>query len=310
MRRVMCFTVLVGVMAFCMPSVVRAQDPGPDVRLSIRPQEDVLSVLVTPDSASDISISERVATEIRSSVAERGSVLEPVRIEFSNIPIAKPTLTQTSVFLNGPDSVERLSEQMAERARAGSAAIGGTVPADMRAARETLLRANIDNLDAAQLQEARESGMARIMADRQTFRQSRAGLAAPAAARSVSTDAPGLARKTPLLPLPSAPSSPGPPPREQDILRLTEAIENADNPDEIDRLHLRLAAAYVGAGQWGEAESIYEDLVQSARLASLRQTAAGNLRILTGEEPSGAAERPEAVNPGIVTGTSVGRVEQ
>ncbi|MBI3119384.1 MAG: hypothetical protein HYZ00_11890 [Candidatus Hydrogenedentes bacterium] len=145
--------------------------------------------------------------------------------------------------------------------------------------------------------EARTTGEARLQADRASF-QHRTITPASKTSHRVEPDAPGLAQKTPLLPLPAVPE--GAPVNlklEQDIARLSEAIAKADSPEEIDELKLSLAAAQVGAGDWAAARQIYQELLQGAQRKDIRETAQRNLGILGGgaAAPAASAGSPRTV---------------
>ncbi len=127
----------------------------------------------------------------------------------------------------------------------------------------------------------REEGMTRLAEDRAAYAAKQPKGVAPAADGTVSTESPELARKTPVAPLTSEKArSSVPCSRSRDIVRLSAARGAANHTDERDRLGLRLAAAYVGAGDLEQARDIYLDLTQSARREDIRQTAKRNLGIL------------------------------
>lgn len=73
--------------------------------------------------------------------------------------------------------------------------------------------------------------------------------------------------------------------RQPDIDRLTKMLETADNPPERDRLNLRLAAAFVGAGDWPQAQAIYRTLAQTTADEGIRHTAWRNLDIVAARLP-------------------------
>ncbi|MCJ7638570.1 MAG: hypothetical protein MUO70_01565 [Euryarchaeota archaeon] len=139
--------------------------------------------------------------------------------------------------------------------------------------------------------ELRKAEKERLMKDCEVFQPKRTISTAELQQRVASTLA-RAARKTQLLPLPSAKStyvtSPKCEARAWDIKRLMAATENADNDAQRNQLKLVLAAAYVGAEQWDHAKLIYRELAREATQESVRQTALLNLEILSNVQPKGS----------------------
>jgi hypothetical protein len=180
----------------------------------------------------------------------------------------------------------------------GAAAVQAAAPTtlplgalSLEALRQTVREAGPQGLDPSVLRLAREQGEARLLRDRENLAPRRAA-AGPASPQAVSMTAPGLARKAELLPLPQRPAAAPVNPRRRDIERLTQAVEQAAEGVDRDRLQLDLAAAYVGGGMRDQARAVYQQIVRRSANPGIRATAALNLNILAGQAPA-AASPPE-----------------
>ena len=311
MKRLRHFPLLMSLMVLCASLDSLAQQTAGNDVSKYRPGEDIVSEAVP--KVGGLGALHSRSVDIRSGPPKLvpAGMLEPAPVELRRALGEEHALRQTEALSLMPRA--GTPDNAPPSAIAGATAAAATASMnprmqDMDTLRERLRQAGAGTLDAATSQAVKEAGTARLRADREAFRPTLA-TAAGQASRSVSTTVPELARKTPLLPLPATKAAPTASCRQPDIERLTQALAEADNPDEMDRLHLRLAAGYVGGGEWAEARAIYEDLAQNAHRKAIRYTAQINLEILSGTRPPAKATR-EIPIPGVPVGADEGRVEK
>lgn len=265
-------------------------------------------VVALPEGAdvSAVPNRERLDAALREGPGLTSPSVEPVRVRAPGDPERQPVLSRSEALFEGAGSADAIVQRLREAGRNAGAdldAAATRVPVDEDSLRDALREAGAEHLTAEVMRNVREAGMARLMADRETFRSPQLRSTADIAG-GVSAALPGLAQRTPLLPLPSAPAPMGPTRQERAIVRLTAAIAAAESPDEVDRLRLRLAAAYVGSYRWDEAQAIYEDLEKNATRPAVRQTARRNLRIIS--DGGSSKGRNAARSPGDGAGARSG----
>lgn len=211
---------------------------------------------------------------------------------------AEPELSAPQVFIEGSHSPsaciveegKHASGEITLEMSAPAAISVPAAPASRESSKPTPIQAQGAKGNAVPLQARKAAGRARLASDREANQVRGAVKAGDVKKTSqIAVDAPGMTKTTPVLPLmaPAGAGMGGECDRQADIDRLTLARQNADNPDEKDRLGLDLAAAYVGAGQPEQARALYESIVQQTQREALRETAQRNLQLIGNGANSG-----------------------
>lgn len=235
----------------------------------IKPEENV-TIIQSQDTVRSIGLVDQTPGMTRLEL-----VIEDLSIGGRSI-----SHVQSEAIRDALDSIGGSPDGFANPEAALAAALGasesGTTPTDIESMKKALA-AGAGSRSPRQVEQLRQSGMVRLQAAREKF-GSLAVSPTGASTRTLSTTSPEMARKTPLLPLPSTPAMPTVARNARVIEKLSQEIEEAEPGFQMDRLFLRLAAAHVGDGDFADARAIYVDLAQNASSQGVRDTARINLQ--------------------------------
>lgn len=290
MRGMSC--IALAVLAMVCPMAAFGAESGGTERPRIGTTEQLTVGLPNALNMAEGQIQKSLSHHVREGSA-RDLQVEAVRPLPPRQGEARQVQAPSGESLTGPksadDILERLRTGILHRPSGAGQKTLSSAPMGETALLNALHAAGADHLAPAVTKHLRDSGRARLMADRQAFRP-QPGKKTASIQSTLEAAMPRLARRTALGPLPEvAPSMP--PPSKHDLaqVRLLDAIANTDSPDEADRLGLPLAASYVGSGDWDKAREVYRDLSENARRAGIRAAALSNLRRLgDGGVPEGS----------------------